>query len=145
MHETNIFVKFKFHFIGMQIFITINAQIVISLSHTKSTQTYTFSEHWNEIVWRYLMSNAPPWSIVWIKIVLTICTLFAKFSFSRIFDTQMAQTRLIFRSWDKIYVQGRWSLKFNIFQQFHKLLVTFHCQSHHECIFTALLSRKYNK
>jgi hypothetical protein len=29
--------------IGMQIFITIEAQIVITLSHTKRTQTYTRS------------------------------------------------------------------------------------------------------
>jgi hypothetical protein len=38
MYETNIFLKFKFHFIGMQIFIN-EAQIL----HTKRTQTYTRS------------------------------------------------------------------------------------------------------
>jgi hypothetical protein len=35
IYETNIFVKFKFRFIGMQIFITNEAQIVLTLSHTK--------------------------------------------------------------------------------------------------------------
>jgi hypothetical protein len=41
MYETDIFVKFRFHFIGIQIVMTKDSQIVITLSHTKMTQTYT--------------------------------------------------------------------------------------------------------
>jgi hypothetical protein len=47
MNETDIFAKFKFRFIGTQIIITNEAQIVITLSHTKRTQTYTRSIEMN--------------------------------------------------------------------------------------------------
>jgi hypothetical protein len=53
MYETDIFAKFKFRFIGMQIFITNEAQIVITRSHIKRTQTYTRSIELNFFL-RYL-------------------------------------------------------------------------------------------
>jgi hypothetical protein len=62
MYETNIFVKFKFHFSRIQIFITKEAQIVITPLHTKDTNLYL--KHWNEIFWRYLTSDAPLRSIL---------------------------------------------------------------------------------
>jgi hypothetical protein len=54
MYETDIFVTFKFRFIGMQN----KVQIVITLSHTKSTHTYTRSIEMN--FWRNMTSNTPP-------------------------------------------------------------------------------------
>jgi hypothetical protein len=41
MYENDILVKFKFRFIGLQNFITNEAQIVLTPSHAKRTQTYT--------------------------------------------------------------------------------------------------------
>jgi hypothetical protein len=47
MYETDIFAKSKFRFIGMQIFVINEAQIVLTLSHTKRTQTYIWSIEMN--------------------------------------------------------------------------------------------------
>jgi hypothetical protein len=47
MYETDIFVTFKSRFIGMQIFITHEAQIGVTLPHTNRTQTYTRSIEMN--------------------------------------------------------------------------------------------------
>jgi hypothetical protein len=64
MYETDIFVKCKFRFIGMQIFITNEAQIVITPSHTKSTQTYTRSIKMNFLTLSGVKRAAPPWLIL---------------------------------------------------------------------------------
>jgi hypothetical protein len=47
VYEIDSFVKFQFRFIGIQIFITNEAQIVITLSQTKWIQTYTWSLEMN--------------------------------------------------------------------------------------------------
>jgi hypothetical protein len=56
MYETDIFVKFQFRFISMQIFMTNEAQIVITQPHTKRTQPYTQSIEMNFLT----LSDAPP-------------------------------------------------------------------------------------
>jgi hypothetical protein len=52
MYETDIFVRFKFRFIGMHNFITKEAQMVITQSHPRKTKTYTRSIEMN--FWRTL-------------------------------------------------------------------------------------------
>jgi hypothetical protein len=64
MYETDIVVKFKFRFSVIQTFITNEAQIVITLSHTKK-DTNLYPEHWNEffdVIWR--LSYIPPYVLL---------------------------------------------------------------------------------
>jgi hypothetical protein len=96
MYETDIFVKFKFRFIGMPIFITKD-----NLSHTKRTQTYTRSIEMNFLTLSDVKHATSVNSFTYFKTVLTICALFSKFLLVRIPDTHRAQTGLIINSWGK--------------------------------------------
>jgi hypothetical protein len=99
MYETDIFVKFKFRFIGMPIFITNEAQTVL---------TYRLQK-WHKLIpgalkWIFLtLSDVKTRHLSLFFYMLTILTICALFSFLlvRIPDTQRAQTGLIFNSWGK--------------------------------------------
>jgi hypothetical protein len=94
------YIKFMFHFIEMQIFITNKARIVIYNSVTyKKAGIHTRSSAWRypTAPWRYPTSNTPLQLIA-----LSIYpTLFTKFLFVRFLDIHTTLPCLIFRSWDK--------------------------------------------
>jgi hypothetical protein len=100
MFETDVFVKFKFRFIGMPIFITNKAQIVLTYHTQKGHILIPGALKW--VFWRYLTSNARPWLILlqYINCLDNLCT-FSTFLLVRILDTQRAQTGLISNSWDR--------------------------------------------
>jgi hypothetical protein len=129
MYETDNFVKVKFRFISKHIFITNEAQIVITLSHTKRTQTYIQSMEVNffDVIWRKTHHLS---TLFYMLSVLTTCTLIDKFLLSEFSTPKEHRCDSYFDHRTYIYVCRLWKLTF--WRQFHELLVTLHCQSRHE-------------
>jgi hypothetical protein len=143
MYETDIFVKFKFRFIGTQNFITNTAQIVITLSHTKTTQTYTRSVPMN--FWRYLMSNTPPRFILLHVYMLQLSSQFVlslpNFYLSE-FSTPKEHRHDSYLDHGIIFcVRSLWNLSFS--GNFTNGLSPFTVNHVMNVISTALLSRNY--
>jgi hypothetical protein len=77
MYETDIFVEFKFRFIGMPIFITNDAQIVLIYHIQKGHKLVPGALNF----WRYLTSNTPPRLILLhINCFDNLCSLFHIFT-----------------------------------------------------------------
>jgi hypothetical protein len=123
MYETDIFVEFKFRFIGMQNFITNEAQIVTTLSHTKRTQTYT-----RRSIEHYLTSKDS--FINCLHNLYSICKIFICQNFRHPKSTDTTHINLDHGIY--IYIFAYVVFEIQHFRQFHEMFVTHHCQSRHE-------------
>jgi hypothetical protein len=130
MYETDIFAQSKFSFISMQIFITNEAKIVITLSHTKRTQTYSRSIEVNffDVFWHQTRHLGSLFYIFNVLTTLTICTLIGN-----ILEFSTPKEHRCDSYFDhRIYFYVCRLSKSTFFRQFHELLVALHCQSRHE-------------
>jgi hypothetical protein len=120
---------FKFHFIGMQIFITNKTLIVITLSHTKSTHAYTQS-----IEMKFVTLSDVKCAILVYLILLHINCLDNLFSLRQIFICQNSWHPKSIHMTHFNHGINFSFLVFGIqhFPEFHELLVALHCQSRHE-------------